>query len=291
MTSSRASRPTPARATSPSPTLGPIATAEAADGSFDVREFARTAQGSQRAAVDLDAIREHGLPAEAIRLVRILRDLERSTLTRLRNLLVTATHKDGRVTAFLVSWAYEKFWMADALDGVLEAVGEEAAGPDPVEHVTKHFGERMARRGPVARAIIGNIAGEQLVAAHVTTGLVDEWIQQAAYRRLGEIAGALHGLADRFIELKQRHVRFLAEEARRRLADSARARRLTVKELKQSVWPIGATRLSDDDRGFLARTVFGTAEGRAEAGRISEVLATFPGVGSVAPTVAARLTP
>lgn len=289
MTSSRASRPTPARAERPG--LAPIPPAETADGEFDVREYARTAQGSQRAALDLEAIRQSGLSGEAVRLVRILRDLERSTLTRLRNLLVTATHKDGRVTAFLVSWAYEKFWIADALDAVLEAIGEEAAGPDPVEHVTRHFSERVARRGPVSRAVIGNIAGEQLVAAHVTTGLVDEWIQQAAYRRLAELAGVLSGFAERIVELKQRHVRFLAEDARRRLAASGRARRLTVKELRHSVWPIGATRLTDDDRGFLARTVFGTPEGRAAAGRISEVLATFPGVGSVAPTVAARLTP
>ena len=84
------------------------------DGVFDVRDFARTAQGSHRGQLDLDAITASGLGADAIRLLRLLRDLERSTMQRMRNLLVTATHKDARVTAFLTTWAFEKFWIADA---------------------------------------------------------------------------------------------------------------------------------------------------------------------------------
>ena len=46
-------------------------------------------------------------------------------MEHLRNLLVTATHKDARVTAFLVTWAFEKFWMADAIDAVLVAHGSD----------------------------------------------------------------------------------------------------------------------------------------------------------------------
>ena len=94
-------------------------------GEFDIREFTRTARGSHRAELQLDAIRASGLGADAIRLLRLLRDLERTTMQRMRNLLVTATHKDARVTAFLTTWAYEKFWIADALDAVLEATGDD----------------------------------------------------------------------------------------------------------------------------------------------------------------------
>ena len=51
--------------------------------------------------------------------------LEAATMAHLRNVLVTHTHKDARVTAFLVTWAFEKFSIADALRGIVDA----SAGP------------------------------------------------------------------------------------------------------------------------------------------------------------------
>jgi hypothetical protein len=79
---------------------------------FDVREFARTAHGSHRGTLDLGALAKEPLDAESVRLVRALRDMERATLHRVRDLLVTATHKDARVTAFLTTWMFERFWIA-----------------------------------------------------------------------------------------------------------------------------------------------------------------------------------
>ena len=267
------------------------ATVSLETGGFDVREFARTAQGSFRAELDLAAINAQSLGADALRLLRMLRDLERSTMQRMRNLLVTATHKDARVTAFLTTWAYEKFWIADALDAVLEA-GDNEHAADVATGSTRHtLSERAERRGPVRRAIAANFAGPQIVAAHVTTGLVDEWITQAAYRRLGELADGLHAVVDRIVTIKDRHIRFLAEEAQRRLAASPRASKLTRTEIKRSAWPIGAVERTADDRTFFEGIVFGTPAGAAEAGRIRDLVAALPGLASVAPTVSARLVP
>jgi hypothetical protein len=260
-------------------------------GGFDVREFARTAQGSFRAELDLAAINAQSLGADALRLLRLLRDLERSTMHRMRNLLVTATHKDARVTAFLTTWAFEKFWIADALDAVLEAGDNDHAGEAETGATRKTISERAERRGPIRRAIAANFAGPQIVAAHVTTGLVDEWITQAAYRRLGELADGLHAVVGRIVAIKDRHIRFLAEEAQRRLAASPRASKLTRLEIKRAAWPIGAVDRSADDRTFFETIVFGTSEGAAEAGRIRDLVAALPGLGSVAPTVSARLVP
>jgi len=262
-------------------------------GGFDVREFARTAQGRFRAELDLAAINSASLGADALRLLRLLRDLERSTMHRMRNLLVTATHKDARVTAFLTTWAFEKFWIADALDAVLEAGDQEHSvalvGADAALRHT--VAEHAERRGPIRRAISANFAGPQIVAAHVTTGLTDEWITQAAYRRLGELAEGLHAVIDRIVAIKDRHIRFLAEEAQRRLAASPRASKLTRLEIKRAAWPIGAVDRSGEDRTFFETIVFGTPEGAAEAGRISALLGALPGLSSVAPTVSARLVP
>ncbi len=275
----------------PRTTPNASATVSLETGGFDVREFARTAQGSFRAELDLAAINAQSLGADALRLLRLLRDLERSTMQRMRNLLVTATHKDARVTAFLTTWAYEKFWIADALDAVLEAGDNEHAAAASTGGVRRKLAERAERRGPIRRAVAANFAGPQIVAAHVTTGLVDEWITQAAYRRLGELAGGLHAVVDRIVGIKDRHIRFLAEEAQRRLAASPRASKLTRTEIKRSAWPIGAVDRTADDRTFFETIVFGTAAGATEAGRIRDLVAALPGLASVAPTVSARLVP
>lgn len=261
------------------------------DGGFDVREFARTARGSHRGELDLEQVTASGLSGDAIRLLRLLRDLERSTMQRMRNLLVTATHKDARVTAFLSTWAFEKYWLADALDAVLQATGDDLHSSAPAGGLRHVVMERQERRGPVMRAIQGNIDGPQIVAAHVTTGLVDEWITQAAYRRLGELATGLHTIVELINGIKERHIAFLAEEAKRRLAISAKARKLATRELKNMVWPVGAVEHSDDDRTFFDQIVFGSANGRAEVSRIQGLIAALPGLAPVAPTISARLIP
>lgn len=256
---------------------------------FDVREFARTARGSHRGELDLEALTVADVDADAARLIRTMRDLERHTMERMRNVLVTATHKDARVTAFLTTWAFEKFWIADALDAVLEATGHDLTSPAGARRRSRF--ERVERRGPIARAIAGNIAGPELVAAHVTTGLIDEWVTTAAYRRLGEIAPAVRAVADLIIELKERHILFLAEDAQRRLADSARARKLSLKEVKRSAWPLGAIDRSAEDRASFEAVVFGGQDGAARAAEIADRIAALPGLGAAAPIVAARLVP
>jgi hypothetical protein len=261
------------------------------DGVFDVRDFARTAEGSHRGQLDLEAITASGMGADAIRLLRLLRDLERSTMQRMRNLLVTATHKDARVTAFLTTWAFEKFWIADALDAVLEATGDDLHSSAPAGGLRHVVMERQERRGPVVRAIQGSFDGPQIVAAHVTTGLVDEWITQAAYRRLGELATGLHAVVEMVNGIKDRHIRFLSEETTRRLAASTKARKLATRELKNMVWPVGAVEHSDEDRTFFDTIVFGTENGRAEVRRIQELIAALPGLSAVAPSISARLIP
>ena len=71
---------------------------------FDVREFARTAQGSLRDELDLAAIAGAPLPRDIERTLAALAALEGATMAHLRNVLVTSTHKDARVTAFLVTF-------------------------------------------------------------------------------------------------------------------------------------------------------------------------------------------
>src|ERR1700733_9226559 len=120
---------------------------------FDVRAFARSAAGNHRDELDLASYVDRPLSPETLRALAYLRDIERATMSHLRGLLVTATHKDARVTAFLTTWAFEKFWIADALDAVVEAHDADAGEPKP-ETLIRTAGEHTIRE-----AIIGNIIG------------------------------------------------------------------------------------------------------------------------------------
>ncbi|MBW8793219.1 MAG: hypothetical protein JF597_06390 [Streptomyces sp.] len=259
---------------------------------FDVREFARTAHGSRRGTLALGPLAEDPLDADSVRLVRALRDMERTTLRRVRDLLVTATHKDARVTAFLTTWMFERFWTADALDAVLDASPAARDLPTSAGPARRVPAERRERRGPVRRSLIANVTGTQIVAVHVTTGLVDEWITQAAYRRLAGVSPAMASIVNPVLETKHRHVRFLAEEAERRLRGSARAQRLTCRALRHAAWPLGSVDRSGHERTFFERHVFGDQRGRAEARRVRGMVAALPGIRpGVASTVESRLLP
>ncbi len=249
---------------------------------FDVRGFARTAQGNHRETLRLDEFSTAPLSADSIRSVRYLARLESGTMEQLRNLLVTATHKDARITAFLVTWAFEKFWIADALDAVLEANGQPKSHDAAEGSVRRSHTESVERRGPIRRAIAGLIQGVPIIGVHVTTGLVDEWVTRAAYDRLdaSSQSSALSATIATIVAVKERHVSFFDDEARRRLADDPKAVALTRTSLERQAWPLGAIDRAGEDRSFFEKSVFGDDAGRERAADIGRRVAGLPGMDS-----------
>lgn len=221
--------------------------------SFDVRDFARTAAGSHRDVLNLDVYRTRPVTADTLRVLRYLQIIERATMTHLRTVLVSATHKDARVTAFLTTWAYEKYWIADALEQILLAHQPKDAEPD-----------RSPFRTPVERtireSIFANIVGVPMIAVHMAQGAVDEWLTQAAYRRLAELdpEPQLVETIERLLEIKQRQLSFFEAQARYRLEESPQARRLTRRRLPRIAWPIGAKAESRAETDFFFSHLFST---------------------------------
>lgn len=265
-----------------SPGTAPDAPADTSSARFDVRGFTRTARGNHRETLRLADFVTDPLSTDSIRSVRYLARLESGTMEQLRNLLVTATHKDARITAFLVTWAFEKFWIADALDAVLEANGQPKSHEVAEGSVRRSRTESVERRGPIRRAITGLIQGVPIIGVHVTTGLVDEWVTRVAYDRLDDESAspALSSTIATIVAVKQRHVAFFDDEARRRLADDPRAVSLTRTSLERQAWPLGAVDRAGDDRSFFERTVFGDDDGRARAAHIGHRVADLPGMDS-----------
>jgi len=256
---------------------------------FDVRAFTRSAQGRFRDELDLDALAGQPLTPDDLSLVRFLGRVEGASMEHLRDVLMTATHKDARVTAFLVTWAYEKSWIADALDAVL-AVHDEPGRAAPEGRPGRKWSERRARRGPLWRSLAAIAQGDAVVAAHMTTGLVDEWVMGVTYEMLADRAdsNALSKVIDRIAPVKRRHEEFFATEAHRRLRDTDRAVRLTRTALRRSVWPIGAARRGAEDREQFTRAVFAGAEGQARAASIGARVAGLTGLTEATGSAVAR---
>lgn len=260
------------------------------EGPFDIREFTRTAQGNFRAELDLESYASMPLDTETLELVRYLERLEAATMEHLRNLLVTATHKDARVTAFLVTWAFEKFWMADALDSILEAHGLERTKTIPEGAPRRGADEAIQRSGPIRRAIAAVGLGAPIVAVHMATGLIDEWILETAYDRLRATtpSEALRSTIERIQTIKKRHEAFFADETDWRLRDSARAVRQVRAALATAAWPIGAVERAATDRDLFESFVFGGEDGAARAESIGRRIAGLPGLDTRLGHVTAR---
>lgn len=260
---------------------------------FDVREFARTAQGSLRDDLDLAAFEAAPPSPDVTRTLAALAALEGATMAHLRNVLVTSTHKDARVTAFLVTWAFEKYWIADAVRAIVEA----SAGRDAVvrEDAQAHGASGIAvtaGRGPVRRALAGFAQGWAVVGAHMAVGFVDDRMLRAAYVRTIDVSAhdALAATVARILHVKERHRRFFEGEARTRLV-SSRAARLARRELRRTSWPLGSSALAPLERAAFARFAFAGDAGGELLGSLEGDIRDLPGIdGGTAASVTRQLT-
>ena len=242
---------------------------------FDVREYARTAAASHRDELGLETYRSNPLSTEALRIIRYLQVIERATMTHLRSVLVTATHKDARITAFLTTWAFEKYWIADAFEQIGLAHQPEGTDVDRAPFITPP--EKTVRE-----SIVANIIGVPMIAVHMTLGTIDTWLSQAAYRRLTVIDNhpQLARTMETFLALKQRQLEFFEAQARYRLSESKRSRSLTRKRLAKTAWPIGAKAEPKEETAFFFDRLFGSA--RELVAELDARIDTLPGQSGLA---------
>jgi hypothetical protein len=229
------------------------------------------------AGIDFDAFVTEPLVPDALRCLRYMHDVETHTVCYLRDLLVTAAHKDPEITSFLTFWSFEEHWHGEAIARVLAAHGE--VGDERVGSVRATLGWRD-RLAPLAHLVGSSIAGESFLAIHMTWGAVNEWTTQAGYARLATRAGhpVLTDLLRRIMRQEGRHIDFYAAQARQRLAADGRARRLTRFALRRLWAPVGSTVMPADEVGFLVRYLFAGVEGGAVAARIDRRVDHLPGL-------------
>ena len=246
---------------------------------IDVAEFAAQAKPVEYLDLDLDAaFAERPLSPEALRCIRYMHDIESHTVCYLRDLLLTESHRDPRITMFLTTWAWEEQWHGVALAAVLAAHGE-VAGEERIGATRSALGVKD-RLAPLLNTLGSVLARRDFVAVHMTWGALNEWSTQAGYARLAQLEGhpVLTELLERIQRQESRHIAFYATEARERLAASPRARRLVRLALTRLWAPVGSGVVPKEETAFLVQWLL-TGEGADSwVRRLDQRLERLPGL-------------
>jgi len=245
--------------------------------STDAASLVRRSARLEIGDLNFDAFKKRPLDDDSLRCLRYMHDVEGHTMCYLRDLLVTRAHKDPEITAFLACWSYEELWHGDAIASALAAHGE-VSGTTRLTELRGRLPRRDALR-PVLFSL-SSMFTRHLPAVHMAWGAVNEWTTQTGYSRL--VARADHPvlteLLRRIMRQEGRHIDFYATEARRRLAASPRAQRLTRFALRHLWAPVGSGVMPDEEVRFLATHLFGDDAGREAARRVDRQVDRLPGL-------------
>ena len=245
---------------------------------FDIEQFAETSERVKWGDLDLDAFTKDPLPADSLRALRYMCDVEYHTVCYLRDMLVTPSHTDGEVSTFMTMWNREEYWHGEALAAVLGVHG-----------VTVEYDQLKAKRvklgwkdrlDPIKQSIIGNIVGKDFIAVHMAWGAVNERCAGAAYKRLAKLEPhpALAPLLKRIAAQEARHIAFYSTQAAKRMADSAKATTL-VRLILSKVWnPVGSGIMTDDEVKHVMGHIFAGEDGLADVRKLDEQIAKMPGL-------------
>ena len=86
---------------------------------FNIDRYLTLVEPLDDADIDYDAFLTDPLDEDTLRCLRYMHDVEFHTTCYLRDLLVTSTHRDPEITAFLAMWCYEEVWDGEAIAKVL----------------------------------------------------------------------------------------------------------------------------------------------------------------------------
>jgi hypothetical protein len=242
---------------------------------FDLDEYVARSRALDLDDLRWDEIARLPLSPEAVRTLRYMQDIESHTIVYERELAKTRAIDEPEVATFLACWLYEETFHGRALRRFLELAGH----PTPERGRGRAtFAQRVesAATAAVARA------WPDFVAVHMTWGAINELTTLTGYRRLAEIERhpVLDDLLTRIMRDEARHFAFYFQHAERRLARPGAAR--IARFLVDRFWaPVGSGVAPAEDTRFVARYLFGDAEGRVSARRIDETIRRLPGFANV----------
>lgn len=228
---------------------------------FDVAEYTRNARG--RIKVDQAAV--HLPDAETRDDLAFLWRLDSAHLSDTRALLATFTGNEGRITAFVATWAYERLWLAHALRELLTADG--SALPEPLNRGTFKARARAVyvERGlPIVAPVWTSIAGESVAAGQMARFAIQEGAFQAAnLALLPRLDGEARRVVEEIAHRRDEMIRFFRLEATARISRSPQEARMAKAHLHNGWRPLRIVGSADPDEPRALASIFRTPEDRA----------------------------
>lgn len=208
---------------------------------FDVDKYVRAARG--RIPVAAEGVE---LTGRAARDLAFLWRLEAAALEEMRALLVSWTGNETRITAFLATWAYERYWLARALRDLLEAAGRplQPIGARPLTaRLRSIYVERML---PLLSPVVGGVIGEAVTAGHMARMAIQEGALRAALEALrGRLAGEASDVVAEVVRRRDDFVEYFRGEAVARIERSAAERTFAQMMLAPPWAPLRAVGIAD----------------------------------------------
>jgi hypothetical protein len=244
---------------------------------FDIDAYLSRSGALDLRGIDWADVRRHPVPAEAIRTLKYMQDIESHTIVYLRSLLATRAIDDPDVARFLACWVYEESFHGLALERFLAAAGHPL-GPRPTPRGHEAPAQWLETR---ATAMLSRLWPD-FCAVHMTWGAINELTTLTGYRRLATRADhpVLSELLDRIVRDESRHFFFYYRQAEIRLHRPAVAR--VARFLVDRFWaPVGSGVQPQRELVFMARYLFSDARGRAAARKADETIRRLPGFATV----------
>jgi hypothetical protein len=242
---------------------------------IDLEHYVARSGALDLTGIDWNDVPRHALPAEAVRTLRYMQDIESHTIVYLRTLLATRAMDDPEVATFFACWFYEETFHGRALARFLAAAGHPVA-PRPRSRMT--FSQWLDARatGLVARA------WPDFVGVHMTWGAINELTTLVGYQRLAALAGhpVLSEILARIIRDESRHFWFYFHQAERWLARPGAGS--IARLLVDHFWaPVGSGVQPAAEVRFLARYLLAGDDGLRAARTVDRTIRRLPGFADV----------
>lgn len=237
-------------------------------------QFRRFMNGSRPIdleGIDWDAIPDHPLSADVLKVLTYMQDVESHTVVFPRTFFSQRALEDEHVGPFLVCWLYEEGMHGRALSRFLECAGH----PLP-----PRARSRTTLRDRIDRAVTRTMsaAWSDFLALHMAWGAVHECTTIHAYRRMTERNDhpVLNELLRRIMRDEARHFAFYLWQAEERLARPKVAR--IVRGIMDGFYtPVGYSHQADELACWVSGFLFGDEQGREAARIVDQTIAKLPG--------------
>ena len=244
--------------------------------SFDLQQYLDHSRALEVSDIDWDSAATVPVPAEHVRCITYMMDIESHTIVYLRDLLNSRAIVDPDISAFLACWVYEETFHGRALERFLLSIGEPVAR-NRVEEI------RTSTNWRATADLIGTFVVSRLSrhfpAAYLTWGAINELTAQSGYRLLLDRTNnpVLATLLRRIMRDESRHFAFYYHEAGKRLEEPG-AKRLTEFLLRRFWGPVGTSVKSDDDVAFVTAYLYGGQRGAEAVEHIEQIIRRLPGL-------------